>query len=208
MIQADDVHWADTTSLALLHYLVRAADAEGLCVVVVAAARSAPGPESFARSLRQLVGDRSVTMELGPLGHEESVRLVIGANPGLDQRQADEVVRLAARLADGWNGWGMEPEGFAAKCELLREAADGRDPEPTWAGIVLVGEDEVEAERLRAARREKGMVEEGVWIGGAERFAEFADALEQAGARWLIAVPAGPPDRPDVIASALGTAPD
>jgi hypothetical protein len=95
MIQADDVHWADTTSLALLHYLVRAADAEGLCVVVVAAARSAPGPESFARSLRQLVGDRSVTMELGPLGHEESVRLVIGANPGLDQRQADEVVRLA-----------------------------------------------------------------------------------------------------------------
>jgi alkanesulfonate monooxygenase SsuD/methylene tetrahydromethanopterin reductase-like flavin-dependent oxidoreductase (luciferase family) len=117
--------------------------------------------------------------------------------------QADEVVRLAARLADGWNGWGMEPAEFAAKAGLLRDAAEGDDPEPTWAGIVLVGEDETEAERLRRARREKGMVEEGVWIGGAERFGEFAAALEEAGSRWLIAVPAGPPDRLEVIASTL-----
>jgi len=116
--------------------------------------------------------------------------------------QADEVVRLAGAVADGWNGWGAEPGEFARKATLLAEEAGaaGREVEPTWAGIALVGEDEPEAERLATARRERGMSTDDIWVGGAERFVEHVRALEAAGATWVIVVPAGPADRGELIA--------
>ena len=119
--------------------------------------------------------------------------------------QADEVVRLAGAVADGWNGWGVAPEVFARKATLLAEEAGaaGREAEPTWAGIALVGEDDAEADRLAVARRERGMSTDDVWIGGARRFAEHVAGLAEAGATWVIVVPAGPPDRVEVIAGAV-----
>jgi alkanesulfonate monooxygenase SsuD/methylene tetrahydromethanopterin reductase-like flavin-dependent oxidoreductase (luciferase family) len=115
--------------------------------------------------------------------------------------QADEVVRLAGAFADGWNGWGASPEEFARKATLLAEeaGASGREVEPTWAGIALVGEDEAEAERLKAARAERGMSVADIWIGGSERFAEHCAGLGGAGATWVIVVPAGPVDRAEVV---------
>ena len=82
---------------------------------------------------------------------------------------AEPVVRIAAAVADGWNGWGLAPERFAKKVAILREACaeSGRDVEPTWAGIVLVGEDEADAERLREERFRKGMAEQA-WTGSAD----------------------------------------
>ncbi len=122
--------------------------------------------------------------------------------------QSDEVVRLAGSVADGWNGWGLDPVPFARKARLLAEEAGaaGREAEATWAGIALVGEDETETDRLLAARRERGMVEEGVWVGSAARFAGHLDALGEAGATWAIVVPAGPADRLEVVAGAAGLA--
>jgi alkanesulfonate monooxygenase SsuD/methylene tetrahydromethanopterin reductase-like flavin-dependent oxidoreductase (luciferase family) len=116
--------------------------------------------------------------------------------------QADEVVRLAGAIADGWNGWGAAPEEFARKATVVAEEAGaaGREVEPTWAGIALVGEDETEAERLTAARRERGMSTDDIWIGGAERFAEHVRKLGEAGATWVIVVAAGPTDRAELIA--------
>jgi alkanesulfonate monooxygenase SsuD/methylene tetrahydromethanopterin reductase-like flavin-dependent oxidoreductase (luciferase family) len=110
--------------------------------------------------------------------------------------QADEVIRIAARMADGWNGWGMDPEGFAAKARTLSDAAGeaGRSAEPTWAGIVLVGEDDREADRLLDRRRERGM-DDPSWWGSAEAFSGFLARLAEAGATWAAFVPAGPPDR-------------
>lgn len=115
--------------------------------------------------------------------------------------QAEEVVRLAGRVADGWNGWGSPPEDFARKATILAEEAGaaGREVEATWAGIALVGEDEAEADRLAEARRQRGMSSEEVWIGGAERFGEHVAALGDASATWVIVVPAGPVDRAEVI---------
>ena len=120
--------------------------------------------------------------------------------------QAEEVVRLAGAVADGWNGWGATPEQFLRKARIVAEEAGaaGREVEATWAGIALVGEDEDELGRLVAARREKGMAEEGIWIGTAERFAEHVTALRDAGATWVIVVPAGPPDRIELIAATAG----
>ncbi|MFL5800035.1 MAG: LLM class flavin-dependent oxidoreductase [Actinomycetota bacterium] len=120
--------------------------------------------------------------------------------------QADEVVRLAGAVADGWNGWGASAESFARKATLLAEEAGaaGREAEPTWAGIALVGEDEAEAGRLATARRERGMTSDDVWIGGAERFAEHVAGLAASGATWVIVVAAGPADRAELIARASG----
>ena len=113
---------------------------------------------------------------------------------------ADEVVRIAAREADAWNGWGMSIPEFARKANLLREAAEGRDVAATWAGIVLVGEDEDDASRLLDARDRKGLLETNVWSGSARSMAGWLDGLEGAGASWVVLVAAGPGDRIELIA--------
>ena len=115
--------------------------------------------------------------------------------------QADEVVRMAARVADGWNGWGLDPEAFGAKARLLLDEAAslGRQVEPTWAGIVLVGADDAEAARLLEARRARGMSDD-VWVGSADAFVRFLEELADAGATWASFVVAGPADRRELIA--------
>jgi len=111
------------------------------------------------------------------------------------------VVRMAARIADGWNGWGVPLEEYREKVALLRETAGDRDVEPTWAGVALVGEDDADARRLVEARKVKSPIEADLWTGSAEAFAEHLRALEDAGATWAIVQPSGPPDRLEVIAS-------
>jgi alkanesulfonate monooxygenase SsuD/methylene tetrahydromethanopterin reductase-like flavin-dependent oxidoreductase (luciferase family) len=113
---------------------------------------------------------------------------------------ADEVVRIAAREADAWNGWGMSIPEFARKASLLREAAEEREVEATWAGIVLVGEDEDDAGRLLDARDRKGLVETNVWAGSVRSLASWLEGLEGAGASWVVLVAAGPRDRVELIA--------
>jgi alkanesulfonate monooxygenase SsuD/methylene tetrahydromethanopterin reductase-like flavin-dependent oxidoreductase (luciferase family) len=119
--------------------------------------------------------------------------------------QADEVVRLAGRLSDGWNGWGFGAEAFARKVAVLEAAAaeSGREVVATWAGIVLAGDDPAHAERLRAARRDRGMADDGIWAGGLSELGAFLASLQEAGAAWAIMVPAGPPDRPEAIARSV-----
>jgi alkanesulfonate monooxygenase SsuD/methylene tetrahydromethanopterin reductase-like flavin-dependent oxidoreductase (luciferase family) len=112
--------------------------------------------------------------------------------------QAEAVVRLAARSADGWNGWGSSPENFRAKAALLWDEAGraGREDAvlATWAGIVVVGEDESEAKTLAEERDAKGIDALG-FHGSPEGFAEFLNDLAAAGAAWAIVVLAGPGDR-------------
>ncbi len=54
---------------------------------------------------------------------------------------SDAVLEVAARVADAWNGWGLDAEAFAARADTLRSLAGARLVAPTWAGIALVGED-------------------------------------------------------------------
>jgi alkanesulfonate monooxygenase SsuD/methylene tetrahydromethanopterin reductase-like flavin-dependent oxidoreductase (luciferase family) len=115
--------------------------------------------------------------------------------------QAEPVLRIAAEVADGWNGWGIDAPRFAKKAAILRAACEetGRTVEPTWAGIVLVGEDHDEAERLLKDRLARGM-EEPAWTGGSDELVELVAALRDEGATWVILVPAGPRDRKALIA--------
>lgn len=116
--------------------------------------------------------------------------------------QSDEVVRMAGRFAEGWNGWGMPPEEFRAKAKLLAEEADqaGRTAEGTWAGIVLVGETEAEVEALLERRRRRNMIDALAWAGTTDRFTAYLRDLADAGATWAIMVVAGPAGRRELIA--------
>jgi alkanesulfonate monooxygenase SsuD/methylene tetrahydromethanopterin reductase-like flavin-dependent oxidoreductase (luciferase family) len=113
--------------------------------------------------------------------------------------QADPVVRLAARLADGWNGWGLDAAGFAAKVEVLRQAAGDRAVEATWSGIVLAGRDDAEVRDLMEARRARGM-DDDAWAGTTDDLTAHLRDLADAGATWAVMVLAGPADRRALLA--------
>jgi alkanesulfonate monooxygenase SsuD/methylene tetrahydromethanopterin reductase-like flavin-dependent oxidoreductase (luciferase family) len=115
---------------------------------------------------------------------------------------SDRVLAVAARVADAWNGWGLDAEGFAARAGTLRGLARGRTVSPTWAGIALVGKDRAELDRLVADRAARRLSLDGVWSGTVQEWRAFTDALRAAGATWCIVLPTGPADRLDVIADA------
>jgi alkanesulfonate monooxygenase SsuD/methylene tetrahydromethanopterin reductase-like flavin-dependent oxidoreductase (luciferase family) len=152
-------------------------------------------------ALRALFGGRSwpggvhVPALAGPLLPPGEPSIWVG---GL----SDAVLAVAARVADVWNGWGLDGAGFEARARTLRELAGGRSVVPTWAGIALVGEDAADLDRLLARRAERGLSLDGIWSGTAEQWGEFTDRLRAAGATWCVVLPAGPPDRLDVIADA------
>jgi alkanesulfonate monooxygenase SsuD/methylene tetrahydromethanopterin reductase-like flavin-dependent oxidoreductase (luciferase family) len=119
---------------------------------------------------------------------------------------ADRVVDAAGRAADGWNGWALDEDGFAARVARLRAAARdaGRDPEEvvaTWGGVVLVGEDEDDLRRLREARDPD--LPWAAWSGTVEDLRRFAAALEALGCAWFVAAVAGGDARAALVARAL-----
>ncbi|MGH2710736.1 MAG: LLM class flavin-dependent oxidoreductase [Actinomycetota bacterium] len=116
--------------------------------------------------------------------------------------QADAVVRMSGRIADGWNGWGIDAPRFSEKVGVLKEAAGERSVTPTWAGIVLAGADERETAELAEKRRARG-VEDEAWTGTTEELTSFLKDLERAGAAWAVMVLAGPPDRRGLLAETV-----
>ena len=113
--------------------------------------------------------------------------------------QADTVVRMAGRIADGWNGWGLDAKRFTEKVEVLRDAAGDRKVTPTWAGIVLAGSDDVETKTLLEKRRGSG-IDEPDWAGTTAELVAFLKDIESSGAAWAVMVLAGPADRRALIA--------
>jgi alkanesulfonate monooxygenase SsuD/methylene tetrahydromethanopterin reductase-like flavin-dependent oxidoreductase (luciferase family) len=113
-----------------------------------------------------------------------------------------DVIAVAARSADAWNGWALDAEGFETSAAELRGLAEGRSVFPTWGGIALVGSDPTELERLREARHAKGLSMD-VWQGDSTAFRGFADRLEDAGCEWIVVLPVGGDDRVEVVARAV-----
>jgi alkanesulfonate monooxygenase SsuD/methylene tetrahydromethanopterin reductase-like flavin-dependent oxidoreductase (luciferase family) len=111
---------------------------------------------------------------------------------------SDALVDLAARRADGWNGWGLPAARFASKAARLRRAAGDRAVEATWAGIAAVGRDREEASDLLESRRRAGRP---VDVGGTPgEVAASLRALADAGATWAILLAAGPAGRREILA--------
>ena len=123
---------------------------------------------------------------------------------------SDRIVRLAAREADAWNGWQMDPDVFAAKVRLLRAQTGGRQVEATWAGVALVGRDDADVAALQEARHRRGLIARA-WTGTTGSLSARIADLERAGAAWVVLALAGPRDRLELVGSkvvaALGSRP-
>jgi DNA-binding NarL/FixJ family response regulator len=94
-IAVDDVQWADPDSIALLHYLIRGADAEGEPLAVVLAGRPSPTLSALCASLERLLADRLIHIQLGPLDGDAALALVRSMNPLLGQDAAEQAVSRA-----------------------------------------------------------------------------------------------------------------
>lgn len=85
LLVIDDLQWMDDLSLALCHYLIRAAAESGHSLVVLAATRP---DEQGAGLVATLPEGRVTRMELRPLSRSEGVELAQTIDPALDQGQA------------------------------------------------------------------------------------------------------------------------
>jgi len=84
LLVVDDVQWIDDLSLALLHYVVRAAESAGGDVAVLAAGRPASRTHAFADDMSGLLPHgRAGVIELGGLSLEDALRLALALDPAL-----------------------------------------------------------------------------------------------------------------------------
>src|SRR5919204_3620410 len=102
LILVDDVQWVDDLSLALLHYLVRAAAAGEDALVVLVAGRPSHNATSFADSLAHVLSAAHLRqLELLPLATDEALVLVKTLDPDL----SDKATRALAERSGGSPFW-------------------------------------------------------------------------------------------------------
>ena len=111
VVAVDDLQWVDSLTVALLHYLIRAAAAQRQTLTLVAVSRPAPAAHAFADALEAVLrSDPIERLELGPLDIESGAALAQRVAPGLDRATANQVaaraggspfwIGLLARTAD------------------------------------------------------------------------------------------------------------
>jgi alkanesulfonate monooxygenase SsuD/methylene tetrahydromethanopterin reductase-like flavin-dependent oxidoreductase (luciferase family) len=140
-----------------------------------------PDPTSRAAELL-----RAIDALRGPLAGTPAPPVWVG---GISRRAHG----LAGRVANAWNGWGLDPDELAAGvAQVCRAAEDaGRDPgevSGTWGGQVLVATDRAAARTMLerwGADRSPAEVERTVAGDGALVAARLAE-LGEAGASWCV----------------------
>ena len=96
--------------------------------------------------------------------------------------RSDDVLEVAGRVADGWNGWGGTPERFAQDAASVTDYAGERNVELTWGGLVTLDATDAAAEEKFGTRSRKDWT-----IGGPETVAARFNEFVAAGARHVIA---------------------
>ncbi|MDQ3646342.1 MAG: LuxR C-terminal-related transcriptional regulator [Actinomycetota bacterium] len=88
LLVVDDVQWLDELSLALCHYLIRAAYDSAQHMAIFAASRLDASGSALRESLPR---ERVVRIDLAPLGRDEGVELALALDSGLDRAAAVEL---------------------------------------------------------------------------------------------------------------------
>jgi DNA-binding NarL/FixJ family response regulator len=95
LVVFDDVQWADDSSIALCHYLLRAAAADHTPIGFVFASRPGAHLRGLTRALRDSTGSVA-EVSLGPLDRDAGIALVQRMDPLLSEADAAQVHDLAA----------------------------------------------------------------------------------------------------------------
>jgi DNA-binding CsgD family transcriptional regulator/tetratricopeptide (TPR) repeat protein len=103
LVSVDDLHWVDDQTLALCHYLIRAASVAGQPMATIVVSRPARAVVALSESLRDVFGSSHdfVELVLGPLSRPESVQLALEIAPGLTPERAEAL----AERAGGFPYW-------------------------------------------------------------------------------------------------------
>jgi hypothetical protein len=97
VLAVDDLQWIDAQSMALLHYLVRAAESSARPLVVLAASRHSAAAATFAEGIDGVLPDaRRRTIDLRSLPRDDGVALALAIDAGLSESTAEAVWRRAA----------------------------------------------------------------------------------------------------------------
>ena len=96
LLSVDDLQWVDELSLALCHYLLRAAEAEGDRLFLVAASRSSMAASRLAVALPQILpAERLMHLQLDALEIADAIQLAQSVKPGLGNDAARELCTIA-----------------------------------------------------------------------------------------------------------------
>lgn len=138
VLVVDDLHWADPLSLALCHYLIRAAHDSGQRLAIVAATRTGDPGEDLLASLP----DASIRrIDLAPLDQQSGTVLLRALDPTLD----DEAAASLWRQAEGNPFWLDALGRFGAAQGGLEQVLTrrlrgaGRDAAALLAVLALAG---------------------------------------------------------------------
>jgi DNA-binding CsgD family transcriptional regulator len=96
VVFVDDLQWVDAASLALCHFLLRAAVASGGGLAIAAAGRRSEAVTSVTTSLEHVLGGSARYLELGPLSRDDALALAWALAPDLDEDAARELAETAA----------------------------------------------------------------------------------------------------------------
>jgi DNA-binding CsgD family transcriptional regulator len=131
LLVVDDIQWVDELSLALCHYLARAANESGQHLRLFVATR--PGAAGMAL-VDVLPPDRVVVVELGPLPRDEGVELAVALDPALDAGRAAELWERAQGSPFWLEAIARAGAGGGDLSQLLTDRLRGVDAD---AGVLL-----------------------------------------------------------------------
>lgn len=154
VITIDDLQWSDERSTALIHYLVRGAEADGDPLALVVAGRRSLALGALASALDRLLGDRLTRVKLGPLDQRSTIALARAVNPALDPRDAAAVADRSGG-SPFWTGLlaaARNDEAEAAPIVADRLSAAGTDAAVLLETIAVLGR-QAAREDLIAIRR-------------------------------------------------------
>lgn len=139
LLVIDDLQWVDDMSLALCHYLVRAAVESGQRIAILAATRpGGPGEELF----ETLPDGALERIQLGPLAENDGTALARALDPQLDEEAARTVWRQARGNAfwlEALARYGTETGGGLEQILTRRLRGAGRDAATLLGTLALAG---------------------------------------------------------------------
>jgi len=92
--------------------------------------------------------------------------------------RSPELLEVAGRIADGWNGWGADIDAFGRDAKTVREIAGDREFEVSWAGQVVLASSDDDAPAADPSQ---------AIAGGPRTIRDALSRLVDAGATHLIA---------------------